>query len=41
MEIATATKDDTNERKIVVAAYKEPDYGSDGAKQKGCLCVPQ
>ena len=34
MEIAAANKDDANERKIVLAAYNEPAYGSDGAKQK-------
>lgn len=34
MEIAAANKDDTNERKIVLAAYNEPAYGSDSAKQK-------
>jgi len=34
MEITAANKDDTNERKIVLAAYNEPAYGSTAAKQK-------
>lgn len=34
MEIATDGSPDASERNIVMAAYKEPAYGSDAAKQK-------
>lgn len=34
MEIAAGNSDDTRERNVVIAAYNEPAYGSDTAKQK-------
>lgn len=34
IEIAASDTDNTNERNIVIAAYNEPAFGSDGAKQK-------
>ncbi|QWK80044.1 hypothetical protein [Ochrobactrum sp. BTU1] len=34
MEIAAGSADDTRERNVVMAAYNEPAYGSDGAKQE-------
>lgn len=34
MEIATGGSTDASERNIVMAAYNEPAYGSDAAKQK-------